>query len=92
VVLMIVLLALFWKTRARFRPGLLVGVFTLGYGISRFAIEYFREPDSQLAQFAERTGLSMGQWLTVPMIVLGLFLIVRALVRPQLGSGVAAPA
>jgi phosphatidylglycerol:prolipoprotein diacylglycerol transferase len=92
VVLMIVLLTLFWKTRARFRPGLLVGVFTLGYGIARFTIEYFREPDSQLAEFAARTGLSMGQWLTVPMIVLGLFLIIRALVRPPLGSGVPAPA
>jgi len=91
-VLMAVLIALFWKTRARWRPGLLVGVFALGYGISRFTVEYFREPDSQLAEFAMRTGLSMGQWLTVPMIAGGLFLIVRALIRPPLGSGVRAPA
>ncbi len=91
-VLMAVLLLLFWKTRARWRPGLLVGTFTLGYGLSRFTVEYFREPDSQLAEFAARTGLSMGQWLTVPMIVVGLYFIARALLRPPLGSGVPAPA
>ncbi len=91
-VLMAVLLLLFWKTRARWRPGLLVGTFTLGYGLSRFTVEYFREPDSQLAEFAARTGLSMGQWLTVPMIVVGLYFIARALLRPPLGSGAPAPA
>jgi len=91
-VLMIVLLLLFWKTRARWRPGLLVGVFTLGYGLSRFTVEYFREPDSHLQEFTLRTGLSMGQWLTVPMIVIGLFLLVRALMRPPLGSGTPVPA
>jgi phosphatidylglycerol:prolipoprotein diacylglycerol transferase len=91
-VLMIVLLTVFWKTRARWRPGLLVGIFTLGYGLSRFVVEYFREPDEQLAQFAMRTGMSMGQWLTVPMILIGLFFLVRALLRPPLGSAVPAPA
>ncbi len=91
-VLMIVLLVLFWKTRARWRAGLLVGVFTLGYGLARFTVEYFREPDAQLQQFAMRTGLSMGQWLTVPMIALGLFLLARALIRPPLGATAAAPA
>jgi phosphatidylglycerol:prolipoprotein diacylglycerol transferase len=91
-VLMVVVLLLFWKTRARFRPGLLVGVFTLGYGLARFTVEYFREPDAQLAEFAARTGFSMGQWLTVPMIVIGLFLIARALLRPPLGAARPAPA
>ena len=47
-----------------------------------------REPDAQLHEFAERTGLSMGQWLTLPMIAIGLFLLIRALVRPPLGTGV----
>jgi phosphatidylglycerol:prolipoprotein diacylglycerol transferase len=91
-VLMAVLLVLFWKTRARWRPGLLVGVFTIGYGVSRFIVEYFREPDRQLEEFAATTGMSMGQWLSVPMILLGLFLVVRALLRPPLGAGVPAPA
>ena len=91
-VLMIVILYLFWKTRARWRPGLLTGVFTLGYGLSRFFVEYFREPDAQLAGFAMRTGFSMGQWLTLPLIAIGLVLLAIALVRPPLGSGRPAPA
>jgi phosphatidylglycerol:prolipoprotein diacylglycerol transferase len=85
-VLAIIMLTLFWKTRARWRPGLLVGVFTLGYGLARFGVEFFREPDEQLADFAARTGLSMGQWLTVPMVLLGLGLIAFAVLRPPLGS------
>ena len=89
---MIVLLTLFWKTRARWRPGLLGGLFTLGYGLARFTVEYFREPDAQLQEFAMRTGLSMGQWLTVPMILVGLFFALRALLRPPLGAGTASPA
>lgn len=90
--LMVVLLTLFWKTRARWRTGLLVGTFTLGYGLSRFVVEYFREPDAQLQEFAQRTGLSMGQWLTVPMIVLGLVLIAQALLRAPRASAPVAPA
>jgi phosphatidylglycerol:prolipoprotein diacylglycerol transferase len=91
-VLMIVLLTLFWKTRARWRTGLLVGVFTAGYGLARFIVEYYREPDRQLEEFAARTGLSMGQWLSVPLILLGLFFVARALLRPPLGAGTPAPA
>jgi phosphatidylglycerol:prolipoprotein diacylglycerol transferase len=91
-VLMVILLTLFWKTSARWRPGLLVGLFTLGYGLARFTVEYFREPDQQLQAFAQRTGFSMGQWLTVPMILIGLFFLVRALTRRPLGADIAAPA
>lgn len=86
--LMIVLmLLLFWKTRARFRPGLLVGVFTAGIGGARFFVEFFREPDAQLQELARQTGLSMGQWLTIPLILLGLLLVARALARPALATG-----
>lgn len=87
-----VMLLLFWRTRARWRPGLLVGVFTAGIGLARFVTEFFREPDAQLAELARSTGLSMGQWLTIPLIVLGLIFVVRALVRPPLGSPNSAPA
>jgi len=90
-VLLVILMVLFWKTRARFRPGLLTGVFVAGYGMARFTVEFFREPDAQLEDFARRTGMSMGQWLTVPMILLGLFLVARALMRPALGEGARAP-
>ena len=88
------LLTLFWKTRARLRPGLLGGIFLLGYGLARFTVEFFREPDVQLQDFAARTGLSMGQWLTIPMILIGLALVVRALLRAPFdqSSGQALPA
>ena len=70
--LLVVMMALFWLTRARYRPGLLAGVFTLGMGVSRFVNEFFREPDQQLVHFAATSGLSMGQWLTIPLILAGL--------------------
>src|SRR3546814_18071009 len=70
--LLIIMLLLFWKTRARYRPGLLVGVFTLGIAIARFITEFFREPDAHLADFARETGLSMGPWLSIPLILVGL--------------------
>ena len=85
--LAVVMLLAFWKTHARYRPGLLVGMFAAGIGLARFVVEFYREPDSQLAEFAARTGLSMGQWLTLPLIAAGLFCVVRALVRRPLGSG-----
>jgi phosphatidylglycerol:prolipoprotein diacylglycerol transferase len=84
IVLGTVLITLFWTTRARWRQGLLMGTFAMGYGMARFIVEYFREPDAQLENFAHATGLSMGQWLTLPMIAIGLALIVRALRRPPL--------
>jgi len=86
-VLIVVMLWLFWKTRARWRPGLLVGVFTAGIALGRFVVEFYREPDAQLQDFAQQVGLSMGQVLTLPLIALGLVFLVRALMRPALGSG-----
>ena len=68
----------FWKTKARYEPGKLVGIFLLGYGLARFSVEFFREADAQLMEFAQRTGLHMGQWLTLPMIAGGLYLILTA--------------
>lgn len=91
-VLMIVLLLLFWKSRARWRPGLLVGTFALGYGLARFTVEFFREPDAQLLEFAQRSGLSMGQWLTIPMMAIGLGFLLNAVVRKPLSTTGAAPA
>ena len=81
--LIAVLLFLFWRTRARYRPGLLVGVFTAGIALARFTVEFFREPDAQLAEFAAETGLSMGQLLTVPMILAGVWLVATAKGRRQ---------
>ena len=85
--MVLVMLFVFWRTRARYRPGLMVGVFTLGMGLARFINEFFRQPDAQLLEFAQETGLSMGQWLSLPMVLVGLLIIVWALRRPELAGG-----
>lgn len=77
-VLFALLWCLFRFTGARRRPGLLCGAFVLGYGVFRFIVEFVREPDQQLVAFAAETGLHMGQWLCVPMILGGAGLIVWA--------------
>jgi phosphatidylglycerol---prolipoprotein diacylglyceryl transferase len=84
-----VLAFLFWKTDARYQPGKLVGTFLLGYGLSRFTVEWFREPDAGLEHLS--WGLTMGQTLTVPMLVGGIWLIAtakrrRVRVEPIAGS------
>jgi phosphatidylglycerol:prolipoprotein diacylglycerol transferase len=91
VILFIILWWMFWRTQARYEPGKLVGAFIFFYGLFRFAIEFVREPDQQLIQFAQATGLHMGQWLSLPMILGGLYLMLtakkrRVRVEPTLGS------
>ena len=49
------------------------GLFLLGYGVFRFAAEFAREPDAFLGYLA--LGLTMGQWLCLPMIVIGAVLL-----------------
>jgi phosphatidylglycerol:prolipoprotein diacylglycerol transferase len=83
VLLFILLWYAFWKTDARYQPGKLVGLFLAGYGVSRFAVEFVREPDAQLVQFAQETHLHMGQWLSLPMILGGIYLIATAKGRRQ---------
>ncbi len=85
--LLVILMLLFWKTKARYRPGFLVGVFTLGMGIARFVNEFFREPDAQLSYLVQDTGLSMGQWLSVPLILIGLIVTLYAVTRKPVGTG-----
>ena len=82
---------MFWKSQARYQPGKLVGAFLLFYGLFRFGIEIIRESDSQLIGFVQATGLHMGQWLSLPMILGGLYLMLtakkrRVRVEPTLGS------
>ena len=90
--LLVVMTLLFWKSGARFRPGLLTGIFVTGISAARFINEFFREPDEHLADRVIETGLSQGQWLTIPLIVLGLAVIVYALRKAPLGSGGNSPA
>ena len=54
--------------------------------------EFIREPDSQLVEFARASGLHMGQWLTVPMILGGIYLTATAKKRRERVEPVAGPA
>ncbi len=78
ILLFCVLWYMFWRTRARYQPGRLVGAFILVYGVSRFLVEFVREPDEHLVEFARVTHLHMGQWLSLPMILGGLYLVLTA--------------
>ena len=79
-VLFIVLRLLFTRTGLRFRPGALCGSFWIGYGLSRIVVEFFREPDDFLGFLW--MGASMGQLLSIPMVLFGAWLLARALKRP----------
>ena len=78
IVLFAILAWMFWKTQARYQPGKLVGAFLFFYGLFRFGVEFIREPDQQLIGFTQATGLHMGQWLSLPMIIAGLWLMLTA--------------
>ncbi|OGA44531.1 MAG: prolipoprotein diacylglyceryl transferase [Betaproteobacteria bacterium RIFCSPLOWO2_12_FULL_63_13] len=76
----LLLFAILWAYSAKQRPtGAVSGAFLVGYGVFRFVAEYFREPDGFLGLLA--FGLSMGQWLSVPMIAAGAALLAWALGR-----------
>ncbi len=66
---------LWWYAGKPRAVGQVSGVFLLGYGIFRFLAEFAREPDSFLGLLS--LGLSMGQWLSIPMIVFGIYLLIR---------------
>jgi phosphatidylglycerol:prolipoprotein diacylglycerol transferase len=69
-------------TRAPQRPGLIAGTFLTGYGIARATVEFFRQPDQQLGFLY--SWVTMGQLLSLPLIIAGLMLIWYALSRPPL--------
>jgi phosphatidylglycerol:prolipoprotein diacylglycerol transferase len=83
-VLFTILNLMFWRSKtARYRPGLLTGVFLTGYGAFRFLVEFFREPDQQFAGTFFATTIHMGQLLDLPMLIGGLYLITTAKGRRQ---------
>ena len=75
------------------RPGLITGMFFTGYGIARYFVEFYRQPDAQFQsatnpigyvfQFGDY-GITMGQSLSLPMIILGLALMITAMRRSAL--------
>ena len=69
----LLLFVLLWfYARKERKPGQVAAMFLLGYGVFRFIAEYFREPDDFLGLLG--LGLSMGQWLCIPMILGGIAL------------------
>jgi phosphatidylglycerol---prolipoprotein diacylglyceryl transferase len=86
-VLLVVLTWLAFRRGWLKRPGAIMGLFLVGYGIARFAVEFVRQPDAQFVspgnpigwavQFGSY-GLTMGQLLSLPMIAAGLWFVLRA--------------
>ena len=83
----LILMLLAFRFGALKKPWLLSGVFFMGYGMARFLVEFVRQPDAQfvsvgnelgLAFHINGFGLTMGQTLTLPMILIGLAVVVVA--------------
>jgi phosphatidylglycerol---prolipoprotein diacylglyceryl transferase len=74
-VLLIILQLLFWKTQKIKKSGFLSGVFLAGYSIARIIVENFREPDVDIGFIFEN--FTMGQILSLPMLIFGMFLMLR---------------
>lgn len=74
----LILFAIVWCFSSRPRPaGAVAGVFLIGYAVFRFVVEFFREPDLHMG-FVAFDWMTMGQLLSVPMLVLGLWLVWQA--------------
>ena len=69
-----------WKFDLLKKPGYITGLFLVGYGVCRAALENVREPDFGMPDFP--LGLTMGMMLSIPMILVGGWLIWRAWNRP----------
>jgi phosphatidylglycerol:prolipoprotein diacylglycerol transferase len=85
--LLLFLLLLFAEHRgARQRPGIVTGLFLIGYAVARMSGELFRQPDAQLGFlfFVGQFGVTMGQLLSIPALIAGIVLILWALRRPAL--------
>ncbi|MEM7494011.1 MAG: prolipoprotein diacylglyceryl transferase family protein, partial [Pseudomonadota bacterium] len=75
---------LVWRFKALQRPGLIGGLFLLMYGVGRSIAEQFREPDAFVTWLPD--WITMGQLLSIPMWMAGLYLVWRALSQPRIGT------
>lgn len=71
---LVLFIALWWFSKRSKRPGAVAGLFLVGYGLSRFVVEFVRQPDAHMSLY---WGMTMGQLLTVPMLLFGAFLMFR---------------
>ena len=87
-ILGVVLVYLMFRTSALRYTGLLTGIFALGYGLTRFMVELVRQPDAHFQSLqnpigyaiqVSEWGLTMGQILSLPMILTGLWFITKVL-------------
>jgi phosphatidylglycerol:prolipoprotein diacylglycerol transferase len=77
----LLLFLILWIYAKKPRPvGAVSAVFLIGYGVFRFIVEFAREPDDFLGLLA--LNLSMGQWLSLPMIVAGIVLFIVSTRKP----------
>ena len=74
--LLFFILVMAYRMGARQRPGMMLGLFIAGYGLCRIVVEYFREPDAQLGFIVG--SVTMGQILSLPMVLIGMIFILRA--------------
>ena len=73
----LVLFVCLWLYSSRKRPrGAVSGAFLIGYGVLRWVAEYFRTPDEGI--FGLSYSVSMGQWLSLPMVLFGIIFVVAA--------------
>ncbi len=87
----IVLFLLVWLYSAKPRPmGAVTGIFMIGYGVVRSIAEFFREPTEGFMGLLT-FGVSMGQWLSIPMILAGVALIVWSGRHPAPGESIDRP-
>ncbi|MDP1558346.1 MAG: prolipoprotein diacylglyceryl transferase [Nitrosomonas sp.] len=78
----IVLFLLVWTYSAKPRPmGAVTGMFMIGYGVFRSFVEFYREPEDGFMGVMT-LGITMGQWLSLPMIIAGLGLLIWANKKP----------
>ncbi len=75
------LMWMYWRRGAGERPGLIFGTFLIGIFLPRFFIEFIK--NDQVA-FEQSMTLNMGQWLSIPFVVLGALLVLYALRRPRI--------
>ncbi len=80
ILLFLILFLLARFTNIRRRPGMLAGIFLGGYGLARMFVELFREPDAHIGFLLG--GVTMGQLLSLPLVLAGLWLVARATRTP----------
>ncbi len=74
------LMWMYWRKNAECRPGLIFGTFLVGIFLPRFFIEFIKNDQ---ADFEAGMLLNMGQLLSIPFVLVGLFFIIRAFMRPK---------